>query len=392
MPEKTSVQTEFPVTAESAHIRSVAVAGFPGGIRLCLSGEWRRGSAAAAIRRSLEELDGLEAGRVVAFESAELHGWDSTLVAFVVRVKKICGDRKLEFDASGLPEGAARLAALAMAVPEREGATRRGNRASLAATVGDGIVRWGNEARDILQFTGEVALAFGRLVAGRARMPWRDVAAVIEETGPAAFPIVTLIAALMGIILAFVGAVQLRMFGAEIYVADLVGIGILRELGAVMTGIVMAGRTGASYAARIGTMQVNEEIDAFRTMGIPPVDFLVLPRIIGLVLMMPLLCLYADVVGILGGMLVGVAMLDLSPILYFQQTRSALGLNHLAVGLAMSVVFGALVAFFGCLRGLRCGRSASSVGEATTSAVVSGIVSIVIATAVMTVVADILGL
>jgi len=171
-----------------------------------------------------------------------------------------------------------------------------------------------------------------------------------------------------------------------------VGIGMVRIMGAIMTGIIMAGRTGAAFSAQIGTMQVNEEIDALQTLGISPMEFLVLPRMIALIVMMPLLCLYADLMGILGGIVVGTGMLDLSLTQYLNRTREAVTMAHLWIGLFHSVVFGVLVAMAGCLRGMQCERSASGVGEATTSAVVTSIVAIVVATAVITFACEILGI
>jgi len=163
-------------------------------------------------------------------------------------------------------------------------------------------------------------------------------------------------------------------------------------MGAMMTAIIMAGRTGAAFAAQLGTMQVNEEIDALRTLGISPIDFLVLPRMIALVLMLPLLCLYANLMGILGGAMVGVGMLDLSVVQYFNETRDAIRLTDFMAGLFKSGVFGILIALSGCLRGMQCGRSSSAVGLAATSAVVTGIVAIVVADAVLTVIYDLLGI
>jgi phospholipid/cholesterol/gamma-HCH transport system permease protein len=250
---------------------------------------------------------------------------------------------------------------------------------------------WHNVAEKTA-FLGEVTIAGGRLLTGRARFRRTDFLAIMQECGAQALPIISLISLLVGLILAFVGAVQLSMFGAQIYVASLVGIGIVRVMGAVMTGVIMAGRTGAAFAARLGTMQVNEEIDALATLGIPPVEFLVLPRILALALMMPLLCLYADLMGILGGLVVGVFVLDLNVMEYLNMTRKVVRLQDFWIGLFHSAVFGVLVALAGCLRGLQCGRSASAVGDATTSAVVTGIVSIVVATAVITVICNILGL
>jgi phospholipid/cholesterol/gamma-HCH transport system permease protein len=182
------------------------------------------------------------------------------------------------------------------------------------------------------------------------------------------------------------------MFGAQIYVANLVGVGMAREMGAMMTGIIMAGRTGAAFAAQIGTMQVNEEIDALQTMGISPMDFLVMPRMIALIVMMPLLCLYANLMGILGGMFVGMTMLDISFAQYLEQTRSAIDMTDFSLGLVKSVVFGIIVAMSGCLRGIQCGRSSTAVGNAATSAVVTGIVLIVIFDSLLTVIYSILGI
>jgi phospholipid/cholesterol/gamma-HCH transport system permease protein len=191
---------------------------------------------------------------------------------------------------------------------------------------------------------------------------------------------------LVGLILAYLGADQLRLVGAQIFIADLVAIGMVREVGALMTGIIIAGRTGAAFAAQLGTMQVNEEIDAFKTLGISPVDFLVLPRMLALILMVPLLTLYAGFVGMLAGLLVSTLIFDISFFEYYNETLRALELKHFWVGLSKGTVYGAMVAFAGCLRGMQCGRSAEAVGEAATSAVVTAILLITIAASVMTIV------
>jgi phospholipid/cholesterol/gamma-HCH transport system permease protein len=230
------------------------------------------------------------------------------------------------------------------------------------------------------------------MLGGKALFRRSDLVLIIQECGAQALPIISLISFLVGLILAFVGAVQLLMFGAQIYVASLVGIAMVRVMGAIMTGIILTGRTGAAFAAQLGTMEVNEEIDALRTLGISPVEFLVLPRMTALFLMTPLLCLYADLMGILGGLVVGVGMLDLNVMEYYHMTQASVSLNDFWIGLFQSGVFGVLVAVSGCLRGMQCGRSASSVGEAATSAVVTGIVSIVVATAVITLMCNVLGI
>jgi phospholipid/cholesterol/gamma-HCH transport system permease protein len=193
-------------------------------------------------------------------------------------------------------------------------------------------------------------------------------------------------------ILAFLGAIQLVQFGAQIYVADLVGIGMAREMAAMMVGIILAGRTGAAFAAELGAMQANEEIDALTTLGLSPMDFLVLPRVLALVLMTPLLCLYADVMAILGGALIGVTVLELPAVTWFQQTEAAVRLVDFAGGLIKATVYGAIVALAGCLRGMQSGRSSVAVGQATTSAVVTSIVVIIVAMAVLTVIYNALGI
>jgi phospholipid/cholesterol/gamma-HCH transport system permease protein len=215
---------------------------------------------------------------------------------------------------------------------------------------------------------------------------------VLQESGPNALGIVTLINFLVGLIIAFVGAVQLERFGASIYVADLVAIATVRELAPIMTGIIMAGRTGSGFAAELGTMQVNQEIEALSTMAVPPMDFLVLPRMLALSVMMPLLCCYANVIGMLGGAVVGIGMLGQGPMLYWHETQGAIGLTDIGIGVGKSLIFGVLVALAGCMRGMTCGRDAAAVGQAATSAVVLGIVWIIALDGILAVVTNVLGI
>jgi phospholipid/cholesterol/gamma-HCH transport system permease protein len=302
-----------------------------------------------------------------------------------------CTANDIAVAADGLPEGVDKLIDLATAVPERKGARRQTAREPFLVRAGTVAVDFWQGASDLLVFIGEAVVAFAKFLAGKASFRRSDLVLLIQECGADALPIVALISFLVGLILAFVGAVQLLMFGAQLYVANLVGIAMVRVLGAVMAGVVMAGRTGAAFAAQLGTMQVNEEIDALRTMGISPMEFLVLPRMLALVLMMPILCVFADLMGLLGGMAVGVGMLDIGVTQYVSQTRAALNLDHFFIGIIQSAVFGVLVALSGCLRGMNCGRSASAVGDATTSAVVTSIVAITVATAIITLVCNVLG-
>jgi phospholipid/cholesterol/gamma-HCH transport system permease protein len=357
-----------------------------------LTGSWTLRNKCPSADRVLKEIPSGASVAHIAFDAADLRDWDSGFLIFLTRITEAAKRDGVAVDMEGLPEGACKLLTLAATVPEKRGTGKGAHKASFLSRVGEETIDFFRSAREIIDFVGEVFIAFSRLAAGKARFRGSDLARIFQDCGIEALPIVSLISLLVGLILAFVGAVQLMLFGAQIYVANLVGIAMVRVMGAVMTGIIMAGRTGAAFAAQLGTMQVNEEVDAFKAVGISPMEFLVLPRVIGLTLMMPLLCLYADFMGILGGLIVGVGMLDLSAAEYYQQTKDAVGLDNLWIGLFQSIVFGVLVAVAGCLRGMQCGRSASAVGDAATSAVVTGIVSIVVATAIITVMCNALGI
>jgi phospholipid/cholesterol/gamma-HCH transport system permease protein len=357
-----------------------------------LRGSWKNSESLPAAEAIAPGLRSTPAPKRVVFDAAALEDWDSGLLIFVIRLSELAKAADVALDRDGLPPGARRLLALAGAAPPRKGSSRHTEIAPLLDRLGGAALDFWNGGREMLDFIGDVCLALGRLCLGRARLRAVDLLEALEQCGVAALPIVSLISVLVGVILAFIGALQLRIFGAQIYVASLVGIAMVRALAAVMTGIIMAGRTGASFAAQIGTMQVNEEIDALETFGINPVDFLVLPRMLALSLMMPLLSLYANVMGILGGFLVAVTMLDVGAHEYFIKTRESVSLRDLGVGFFSAAVFGALVSIFGCMRGMRCGRSASAVGDATTSAVVSGIVGIVVSTAIITLICSVLHL
>jgi phospholipid/cholesterol/gamma-HCH transport system permease protein len=360
-------------------------------IRLRLSGSWRLTRPlppAAEVQRQLEGQSGV---RRILVEARDLAGWDSGLLVFLRRLDGFARDAGIETDASGLPEGVRRLLRLAAVVPERTGARRAPARASFPARVGIETIGLVQGSREVIVFLGEVTLAFGRLLLGRARFRRSDLLLIIQEVGAQALPIVSLISFLVGVILAFLGSIQLVQFGAQIYVADLVGIGMARDMAAMMVGIILAGRTGAAFAAQLGTMQVNEEIDALSTLGLSPMEFLVLPRVLALVVMTPLLCLYANFMGIMGGAAVGVTFLDLPAVTYLQETELAVRPTDFTTGLIKGAVYGVVVAIAGCLRGMQCGRSSAAVGEATTSAVVTSIVFIVLSMAVLTVIYDALG-
>ncbi|MEO8603059.1 MAG: ABC transporter permease [bacterium] len=349
----------------------------PDSIVLRVAGPWRMAAAAPDATPVEQALAGDPAPQHLSFDAAGLAAWDSSLLIFLNRVSEQAAARGITVDRSGLPKGVERLLALAAAVPEKSDAKTHPGHPSALTRAGLAVLGFAGGTREFLTFLGQLVMAFGALLLGRARFRWSDLALFIQQAGAEALPIVTLISFLVGVIMAFVGAVQLQKFGASIYIADLVGIAVVREMGAMMTGIVMAGRTGAAFAAQLGTMKVTQEIDALTTMGIDPMQFLVLPRALALCLMMPLLCLYADLIGIIGGGVIANGMLDLSWPVYFNQLFAAVSLTDLAGGIFKASVYGVLIALAGCLRGMEAGSSAAAVGDAATSAVVLGIVLIV---------------
>lgn len=361
-------------------------------LRVKITGAWKIGTETPSASQVQNKIESLGSIQRVGFFTEDLTDWDSSLLTFLIKISEYCTHNNLAFEKDGLPQGVQKLIALATAVPERKGARKESTREPFFNRVGASALGLWQSTIEILSFIGEAFTAFLKFLVGKASFRRSDLLLFIQQCGANALPIVSLISFLVGLILAFVGAVQLSMFGAQIYVADLVGIAMLRVMGAIMAGIVMSGRTGAAFAAQLGTMQVNEEIDALKTMGVSPMEFLVLPRMLALVIMMPLLCIYADLMGILGGLVVGVGMLDISITQYLVQTKGALNLNHFFIGIFQAGVFGVLVALAGCLRGIQCGRSASAVGDATTSAVVTSIVAITVATAIVTLGCNMLGI
>jgi len=242
-----------------------------------------------------------------------------------------------------------------------------------------------------LDFLGDIAVSLGRLITGKSYFRWDDFMLIVQRCGVDTLLLVSLISLLVGMILAFVGSIQLKMFGAQIFVSNIVGVAMVRVLSAVMTGIIMSGRVGASFAAELGMMQANEEIDALKTLGVSPVEFLVIPRLLALIIMMPLLTIYADCMGVLGGFVISVGMLHLNGIEYLNHTQEAVKLSYVWIGLIHSLVFGVIIAVAGCLRGIKSERNAAGVGIATTQAVVTGITGIIIATAIITFICQILG-
>ena len=367
---------------------------------LWLTGDWVARETGLRDATTARQVLATAGGAVrLRFRTDGLGRWDSALIAFLQALRRAAAETpaagaepRTELDETGLPEAARRLLALAAeSGPAPPTAVSPAADSLLARTGRRATARWA-EAVAVAALVGETVLRGAAALGGRVWTRAVDVLELMREAGAGALGIVTIVNALVGGILAFVGAVQLRRFGAEIFVADLVGIAMAREMAAMMTAIVMAGRTGGAYAAQIATMQGNEEIDALKAFGIPVFDYLVLPRILALVAMMPLLYLYACAVGLLGGLVVGMATLDLTAAAYLQETQQAVSGTQFALGLTKSLAFGALVALAGCHIGLRAGRSAAEVGRAATGAVVAGIIGVIALDAVFAVCADALGI
>jgi phospholipid/cholesterol/gamma-HCH transport system permease protein len=367
-----------------------ATAVLEGGVlTLRLSGDWDLDRPAP---RFAEVLSGTAPGTAdaVAFESSGLGRWDSSLLSFLLQGMNHCEAEEIRFDEEGLPAGIGALLGLARAVPEKLADAGKA-RPAFPARLGARGVAFYDALLASVTFTGEVAHGVVRLLTFRGRMRWRDFWVVVQSNGSGALPIVTLISFLVGLIIAFLGAVVLRRFGAGYYVSYLVGYGMLREMAALMTGIIIAGRTGAAFAAEIGSMKISEEIDAFETLGMSPIDHLVMPRVLGLFVMMPLLTIYAMFVGILGGMVVAISFLDLTVVQFMTGLLTPVTLSDGLLGIFKGGVFGLLIGVTGCMRGLQTGNDAGAVGRSATSAVVTSITLLIVANAVIDWLAALMG-
>ncbi len=351
-----------------------------------LTGEWRLEES----RTSWVSLGIGKTVRTIRLKPVDLTFWDSSLLLFLAEAQTWKAASGGTLDLSLLPE---QMQVLTEELSTSERTTIHQDRAeNPLAFIGVATIRAGQQVKEILQFVGECVLSAGRLIRAPLKLRWKDCFEEMQRCGAMALPIISLISFLVGVTLAYTGAIVLRQFGADIWVADLVGLSVAREMGALMTGIVLAGRTGAAFAAQIGNMGANEEIDALETLGIAPVDFLVMPRILALGIMMPLLTLYSNALGVIGGMVVAKGVLDIPPTAYWVEMLTSIDLSDLAVGLIKSVAFGLIIGLSGCLRGLQADRSAAGVGQAATSAVVTAILYIIVSDAVFAVIFQNLGM
>ena len=346
---------------------------------LALIGDWKNDGADVEVTGTAPD------HAPARYQTDALGSFDSMLPAFVfAHLRGIAKKDELP-PLDGLPENLRGLLALALAVPEEQAAQDEAAFNSIMGRVGAWTQQVWSGVLALIEFMGQTSQSLARFFTRRARFRSIDFWKTLQECGVEALPIVTLISFLIGLILAFVGNVQLTNFGATIFVADLVGIAMVREMGVVMTAIIMSGRTGAAFAAHIGSMKANEEIDALRTFGFDPFDFLVLPRLLALVLMMPILTIYSNIIGILGGMVVG-SFVGITPVLYWNETLTAVDLTNSSLGVFKSVFFGAAIAICGCMQGMKAGKSSAAVGEATTKAVVAAITAIVVLDSVFAVI------
>lgn len=365
-------------TAARAELRAE-----PGALIIVLGGDWTIEQPLPNVHdvfNRATERTGMP--RTVAFDAVDLGAWDSTLLIFVARCQEFCDANQMVLHLSGLPEQVQRLNALAHAVPERL-QVAESTRSSFVNRIGTSLLDAWSDLQAAVTYVGATSIALGGIVTRRVHMRWREFFVVVQTNSSGALPIVTLIALLMGIIIAFLGVVVLKRFGAGYYVSYLVGFGMLREMGALMTGIIIAGRTGAAFAAELGSMKISEEIDALTTLGISPIEHLALPRVLGLFVMMPLLTIYADFIGIVGGMIVSALLLDLSFKQFMSGMLQAVTISDALLGVFKGMIYGLIVGLSGTMKGLQAGSDARAVGRAATSAVVLGITLIITANAVV---------
>lgn len=328
----------------------------------------------------------------VSINGQHLENWDSSLLLVLFKLKQITENKNISFETANLPEGLTKMLEIALAVPEHKSDKTKQKKPSILENIGN----WGINIYETFfkgfNFAITCFSALLNFIKGKSSARKTDFLFAFEDCAPNAIGIVALISFMVGLILAFVGAIQLKTFGAQVYVASLVTIAMIRIMGAIMVGIIMSGRTGASFAATLGTMQVNEEVDALKTMGINWAEFLVAPRMAALVVSIPFLTMWADFFGILGGAFVGITALDIPAGEYWKYTWEAWDMKSFWIGIFHGLVFGFIISLCGCYYGINSSRNADGVGSATTKAVVSSIVWLIVATGFITFIFERLGI
>ena len=375
------------MSARAENLNATASAEMRGDtLDVVLAGQWQVMDSRPAWPEVLEG----RAPRRVLFQADAVERWDSSLLLFLFEAQQWCVARGVACDVAALPDKVRML--LGQLAKAHEKAAPRDRSGSFLVTVGLATESVLVNTREIFHFVGECFISAVRLAKHPEKFRWKDCFAEMQQCGPMAVPIVSLVSFLVGVTLAYTASIVLRMFGGDIYIADIIGLATVREVGAVMTAVVLAGRTGAAFAATLGNMKTNEEIDALETLGIPAVQFLVIPRLLALAVMTPLLTMYANALGITGGLVVAWALLDISPTAYWVEMLTIVDGSDVASGVIKAAAFGLIIGLSGCLRGLQAERSAAGVGRAATSAVVTAILLMVIADAVFAVLFEVLGI
>lgn len=319
--------------------------------------------------------------------------YDTFLIVIINSLKRQCNEKGIKFSIKGFSSDAERFVqALGKTRGENTDGRDLGVFTRFFVNIGDSAVTFFKDTISLIEFIGEFAGKFALLFFKPKIVRWRDLPYHFMRSGVNGVFIVLLILFLIGLITGYQGALQLRQFGADIYIANLVGISIVRELSPLMTAILVAGRSGSAFAAEIGTMKVSEEVDALRSLGFDITGFLVLPRVLAVMAAMPILTLMADASGIFGGLVASISTLDISVSGFINQLGRALSFEDIFSGLVKSVIFGTLIAIMGCFRGLQVKGGAESVGKYTTASVVSGVLMIIISDAIFTFVLDALGI
>jgi phospholipid/cholesterol/gamma-HCH transport system permease protein len=375
----------MPADSETLQARAIATR-TGDALDVAVSGSWQ----ITERRPAWSDVLGVEKPGRIRVLTDGVETWDSSLLLFLFEVQQWCRVSGAYCDLASVPEKMRVL--LGQLASSHETSLPFDRSESFLTGVGRAAIDTVTKARDISRFVGEVIIAALQVARQPRKFRWRDCLHEMQQAGPMAVPIVSLVNFLVGVTLAYTAAIVLRMVGGDIWIADLIGLATVREGGAVMTAVVLAGRTGAAYAATLGNMKANEEIDALETLGIPAVQFLVLPRMLALAIMMPLLALYANALGILGGMIVAYGLLAIPPTAYWVEMLTIVDLSDISAGVIKACAFGLIIGLAGCLRGLQAERSAAGVGQAATSAVVTAILLMVIADAVFAVLFNALGI
>ena len=370
------------LSASSVRLRAGAVR--DGVVAIAIEGRLDSNTTGKIWRQATETVATAKA-RSVTVDASQIDYCDGSGIALFVHLRNLQRKAGGQLEIHGLrPEFQGLLEESDLGDLEQLESQRR-PKTNLAEDVGRAVVGFLEDTRSLIGFVGELVSALGTAAMHPKSVRWRDAVRVAESAGVNALPIIVLVSFLMGVIMAFQGAISLRRFGADVFVANLVGLAMLRELGPLMTAIILAGRSGSAFAAELGTMKVREEIDALKTMGLDPVRFLVVTRVIAAVVMTPLLTVFADLLGLIGGAVV-MRSFGIPLVTFYHQVQYQVTYGSFVGGLVKAFVFGILVAAIGCLRGLQTTTGASAVGESTTRAVVSGIVLIVITDGIFSVV------